>query len=263
VSTQPEAMHILTGSYALDALTGPELEDFERHLRDCAICADEVRGLRETAARLAMARTARPPARMQERVLAATYLTRQLPPVPGELSGRDQRRARMPRARSRRSRAGRGHRVFRTVWIPAAVAAASVAAAVVFGLAQAGTPRQPDAVQAGNAAITQIVQAPDARIENMRTSAGGRVTVVFSGQRQLAIVTATGMTSPPAGQVYQLWVMSPTGARSAGVLTPADQGAPVLASGIRPGDRIGITVEPAGGTSSPTTAPVAVIPLTA
>jgi anti-sigma-K factor RskA len=263
VITQPDAVHILTGSYALDALTGAELENFERHLRSCVICADEVCGLRETAARLAMARTARPPARMQERVLAATYLTRQLPPVLGETTGWDQRHAGISQMLSRRSRTGRRHPRARTVWIPAAVAAASVAAAVVFGLGPVGAPHQPDAVQAGNAAITQIVQAPDARIENMRTSAGGRVTVVFSGQRQLALVTATGMTSPPAGQVYQLWVMSPAGARSAGLLTQTGEAAPVLASGIRPGDRIGITVEPAGGASSPTTTPVVVIPLTA
>jgi hypothetical protein len=261
VNAQPDDMHMLTGSYALDAITESELEDFERHLRTCAVCADEVRGLRETAARLALAKTARPPARMQERVLAATYLTRQLPPVPNQVPELDERRAAISRVLSRSHPAGRRPRLVRAVWIPAAVAAAS--AAIVFGLTQTGTPRQPDAVQAGNAAITQIVQAPDARIENMPTSAGGRVTVIFSGQRQLALVTATGMTSPAAGHVYQLWVMSPAGARSAGLLTPADQAAPVLASGIQPGDRIGITVEPAGGTSSPTTAPVVVIPLTA
>jgi len=37
----------------------------------------------------------------------------------------------------------------------------------------------------------------------------------------------------------------------------------VLATGVTSGDRIGITVEPAGGTSSPTTAPVIAIPVPA
>jgi anti-sigma-K factor RskA len=36
---------------------------------------------------------------------------------------------------------------------------------------------------------------------------------------------------------------------------------PVLASAIRPGDRIGITVEPAGGTAQPTTKPVVTMTL--
>ena len=48
--------HVLTGSYALDALPDPEQEEFERHLQHCPSCEAEVRGLRETAARLAMAR---------------------------------------------------------------------------------------------------------------------------------------------------------------------------------------------------------------
>jgi anti-sigma-K factor RskA len=35
---------------------------------------------------------------------------------------------------------------------------------------------------------------------------------------------------------------------------------PVLASGLLAGDKIGVTVEPAGGTAQPTTSPIVVIP---
>ncbi len=73
--------HVLTGSYAVDALTDLEREGFERHLHHCVSCDAEVRGLRETAVRLAMARSLRPPPGLQDRVLAATYRTRQLPTV--------------------------------------------------------------------------------------------------------------------------------------------------------------------------------------
>ena len=48
-------LHVLTGSYALDALPDPERAEFERHLQHCPSCDAEVRGLRETAARIAMA----------------------------------------------------------------------------------------------------------------------------------------------------------------------------------------------------------------
>src|ERR1700733_5628634 len=116
-------MHMLTGSYALDAVTGPETEDFERHLRSCASCADEVRGLRETAARLALAKTVRPPARLQERGLAATYQVRQLPPVLDESHERDQRRAKVTRLFAGRLPAGRWRHPGRPVWVPAAGAA--------------------------------------------------------------------------------------------------------------------------------------------
>jgi hypothetical protein len=149
-----------------------------------------------------------------------------------------------------------------------AAAAASVAVAVGLGITQIATQHQLQSAQASNAAITQVVQAPDAHIESTGTGAGGTVTVVFSGQRRAAVISTKGMKSLPPGQVYQLWVMSPAGAgpasaRSAGLLTQPDQPSDVLASQVRPGDRIGITVEPSGGTSSPTTTPVLVLPLTA
>ena len=70
----------------------------------------------------------------------------------------------------------------------------------------------------------------------------------------------------PGAKVYQLWVMTSSGAaRSAGLLVVTGSGtaAPVLASGVLPGDRLGITVEPAGGTAQPTTAPVVIMPVTA
>jgi hypothetical protein len=270
-------LHALTGSYALDALTGPEQDEFERHLHRCPSCEAEVRGLRETAARMAMAKAARPPEGMQVRVLAATYRTRQLPPVRGARGRRDHHRARVSRLFADELGARRLDRDRRRLRTPRlrtlrlgrprlvaalAVAAASVAVAVGLGVTQVDTQHQLQSAQASNAAITRVVQAPDARLETMRTSAGGAVTVVFSGQQRAAVVTTTGMTSLPAGRVYQLWVMSPAGARSAGLLTQPGQTNQVLASGVRPGDQIGITVEPAGGTSRPTTTPVVAVPLT-
>src|SRR6185295_2951196 len=70
-------LHVLTGSYVLDAVSDAEREEFERHLQFCPACDAEVRGLRETAARLALACAVNPPARMEPHVLAATYRTRQ------------------------------------------------------------------------------------------------------------------------------------------------------------------------------------------
>ena len=52
-------VHALAGAYALDALPADEQQRFERHLASCEACAEEVRGLAETAALLgeAAART--------------------------------------------------------------------------------------------------------------------------------------------------------------------------------------------------------------
>jgi anti-sigma factor RsiW len=240
-----EDLHVLTGSYALDALPDLERTEFERHLPHCPSCDAEVRGLRETAARLAMTRALQPPPGMEQRVLASTYRTRQLPPLPAD----HQRRAQVSRLF-----AGQRGRIPRRV--AAFAAAASVAAAVALGVTQVSTQHQLETARASDAAISRVVTAPDARIETTGTRAGGSVTVVASAALREAVVTAAGMVSPPTGRVYQVWVMSPSGARSAGLMAGSST---LLASAVVPGDRIGITVEPAGGTSKPTTTPVAVL----
>ena len=257
-------LHVLTGSYALDALPEPERAEFERHLQHCPSCDAEVRGLRETAARLAMAQALQPPPGMEQRVLAASYRTRQLPPLSTDRlrTARDHRRtARDHRRTARDHRRAQVARRFAPGRMPRRVAAfaaaASVAAAVALGITQVSTQHQLESTRSSEAAIARVVTAPDARIEKTRTTAGGSVTVVASATLREAVVTATGMVSPPPGQVYQVWVMSSSGARSAGLMAGPST---LLASAVVPGDRIGITVEPAGGTSKPTTTPVAVLP---
>ena len=269
-------MHLLTGSYALDALSDLEQEDFERHLQDCPACEAEVRGLRETAARLAMATTVQPPAQLEQRVLAATYRTRQLPPLAAERSrhvhwrakgarsarlAADRREADQPRPDRFPDR--RGHGWLRSPRLAALVAAASVTAAVVLGISQLSTQHRLDSAQANAAAIARVVDAPDARTKTMNAASGGAVTVVVSAEQQEAVVTTSGMPSLPASRVYQVWVMDTAGARSVGLLPHTTQASQLLASRVRAGDQIGITVEPAGGTARPTTTPVIVMPLTA
>ena len=145
--------------------------------------------------------------------------------------------------------------------LAAALAAACLVIVVALGITQTLTRHQPGGAPIAGAAISRVVTAPDARTETERTSAGGTVTVVVSADQQAAVVSATGMRSLPSAQTYQLWVIGPHGARSAGLLSGAGRAGPVLASGVEPGDRIGITVEPAGGTSSPTTTPVIAVPV--
>jgi len=248
VKAMRDDLHVLTGSYALDAVSDAERGDFERHLQRCPVCEAEVRGLRETAARLALACAMTPPARMERRVLAAAYQTRQLPP----LSAGRPRRAPLP------SRALPSRLAFPRWplprWLAVLAAAASVAAAVMLGINQLSAQHQLD--QARATAIARVVTAPDAHVETARVGAGGTVTVVTSAALREAVVSASGMAPLLSSRVYQVWVMSPSGARSAGLMHRSS-----LLAAVRPGDRIGITVEPAGGTARPTTTPVAVLPV--
>ncbi len=108
-----------------------------------------------------------------------------------------------------------------------------------------------------------MLAAPDARVESMPATVGGTVTAVVSLRQHEAVVSSAGVPALPGTSVYQLWVLSPSGARSAGLLPANHAGttAPVLANGVQPGERLGITVEPAGGTAQPTTAAVVVMPV--
>jgi anti-sigma-K factor RskA len=248
VSLQRHELHLLTGSYALDALTDDERAEFEKHLDRCPSCAEEVRGLRETAARLAMATAVAPPPGMRQEVLAAAALTRQLPPTG---------RSPLPRARGSRRRLSRAG-------LTAGVLA--LAAAVVFLLVtQLSTNHQLQQARQDNSAIAAVLTAPDARIESLPATAGGTVTAVMSLRQGEAVVSTSDLPALPGTRVYQLWVMTSAGAaKSAGLLAVASSGSttPVLADGVLPGDRLGITVEPAGGTPQPTTTPVVVMPVT-
>lgn len=253
MSVQRHELHLQAGCYALDALAGNERAEFERHMARCPSCADEARGLRETAARLAMATAVTPPPELRSRVLTAALRTRQLPP-PG----------RRPLARAG-ARTGPRRRSLTRAGFTAAILTLAAAVAVLL-FTQASTSSQLQQAQARNSAIAAVLAAPDARVESAPVTIGGTVTAVLSAREHVAVVTTADVPSPPQSRVYQLWIMTATGAaRSAGLLNVTSSGltAPVLASGVLPGDRLAITVEPAGGSAQPTTAPVVVVPLTA
>ena len=142
MSVQSHDLHLLTGAYAVDALTGDELDDFEQHLKQCPSCAEEVRGLRETAARLGIATSIVPPPAMRRRVLEAASRTRQLAPAGRRLldSGTPARggwpRRALPRA------------------VSAAAMTALAAAVVVLGIVLAGTQHRLEQAQSANQAVS-------------------------------------------------------------------------------------------------------------
>jgi anti-sigma-K factor RskA len=246
MSVQSHDLHLLTGAYAVDALTGAELDEFERHLQRCASCTEEVRGLQETAARLGLTTAIEPPPWMRRQVLDAASRTRQLPPSGSRLLARDPSRR---VTRLRRS-------------LPRSVAAVTIAAAIiVLAVLQVNTRHQLEQTQQGSRAVAAVLAAPDARIETSSTTVGGTMTAVISARDREAVITAADMPAPTDAKVYQLWVIGAAGARSVGLLPGGSAGvtSPVLAADVRPGDRLGITVEPAGGTSRPTTTPIVLL----
>lgn len=73
-----------------------------------------------------------------------------------------------------------------------------------------------------------------------------------------------GMPHPARGKVYQLWFDDDGAMRSAGLMDPGrtDQ-AVLLRGGIDGASGVGVTVEPAGGSAQPTSAPLALLPFPA
>ena len=244
-------LHALAGVYALDALEpGAERDRFGHHLNRCQSCAGEVRGFREVATALAFAAAAEPPAGLRERVMAAVARTRQVPPETRAETRPQRSRSRTPWAPW-------------VPWLSGVVATAGIVIAVIFGIAAAHTQAQLNQARAQNQEIAGVLAAPDARLLTSRTTAGGAAVVVLAPSRHQLVVTTAGLPGLPSGQVYQLWLIGPVKIVSAGLLPAAEAGktSPVLASGIVPGDKLGLTVEPAPGTAQPTTTPILALPL--
>ena len=116
-----------------------------------------------------------------------------------------------------------------------------------------------NAVQAQNQAIAAVLAAPDAQIATATSSTGGNATVVLSYAQQKMIFTSSGL--PAAADIPRSTSCGCSApgprARPGCCPRPTDgKTAPVLAAGLTSADKVGVTVEPAGGTSSPTTTPI-------
>lgn len=236
--------HTLSGAYAMDALGPRDRDRFERHLATCEECAREIAGLRETAARLAAGTAAPPPPGLRDRVLAAAAATRQQPPAV----------------------AIGPHRVwrFRAATVGGALAAAAVlAAAVVFGVANGDMRQQLNQDQASSQQVAAVLTARDATMMTSALTGGGTATIVMSHTRDTLVFSAAGLRGLPSARGYELWLIGPSGDRAVGMLPVASHGmtGPVIASGLRQGDHLALTAEPAGGTSRPTAPMMLDVPL--
>ena len=243
-------LHTLTGAYALDALSAREAEEFSRHLAECDACTQEVRELRETAARLALAAAEVPPARLRARVMAALPEVRQLPP-----GGRGS--SVVPFAARRRRR--------RLPYLAAAcLALAALAGGVTLGAqheADRQSARAARAEQQANA-LSALLAAPDARLRATALAGGGTATIVASQRLDQAAFIYHGLPTLPDSRVYELWYSRNGTMVPAGLVEPSGPaGATLLAGGPDGADGVGVTAEPHGGSVKPTSVPLALVRL--
>jgi anti-sigma-K factor RskA len=136
----------------------------------------------------------------------------------------------------------------------AAAAVAVLAIAVVFGVSNGSIRQQLSQAQAGSQQIAAVLTAQDARMMTGPVTGGGTATIVMSHARHALVFTAAGLHALPGSRGYELWLIGPAGMRPVGMLPPGSHGmtGPVVASGLRQGDHLALTAEPAGGASQPT-----------
>ncbi|MFI9075568.1 anti-sigma factor domain-containing protein [Streptomyces sioyaensis] len=241
-------LHTLTGAYALGALTGREAAEFARHLDRCAACAQEVRELQETAARLALAVAEVPPAALRTRVMAALPTVRQLPPA-------EQRTTVVPMRRRFRNR------------LPYLAAAACLVGAAVAGgyavQARHDAREQRDRnvrAEQQAAVVSALMTAPDATFHTTALKGGGSGTVVASKRLGRTAFLYHGLPALSGQRVYELWYSRNGQMVPAGLVeTGRSSGTLLLTGGPRGADGVGVTAEPPGGSSRPTSSPLALL----
>jgi len=240
--------HTLAGAYALDALGDADREKFERHLLSCEACRAEAASLRDAAGWLAEPAAAVPPTRLRGQVLAEAARTRQQPP-PVRVT-----------KRARRSWHGIGWRAPR---LAVAIAGAGMLLALALGTLLISTQHQLQVQEAHSGEIAAIMNAPDADIMTVRARTAGSATVVMSHAAHALVLTTVRLPALPSTKCYQVWLMGTHRTKSAGRLPPPKQGmtAPMIVAGLAAGDRMGVTVESAGGAASPSSSPVLMLTL--
>ncbi|WP_330180105.1 anti-sigma factor [Nocardia sp. NBC_01503] len=147
------------------------------------------------------------------------------------------------------------HRVRGRRW---ALAAAALIAMIAIGAVIAVTMGRFG--ESGRVTAEQVLSHADTHGRTARLTGGGTITVRFSRELNTATVSFVAVPDPPTGHAYQLWLILPAGQpQSVTVFAalPTDR-APLLVR-LDHAELVALSVEPAGGSPQPTTAPVVAV----
>lgn len=237
--------------YALDAVNDAERAAIDQYISAASDAErtaffERVRQAREALA-ASFTAEAEPPADLFARIVS------QLPaPAPAAVqlpadAVDDLAAARLRREERRRPAGARR-------WLAAAAAAAVIALGGVGVGAYIADQNDP---------LNQVVRAEDVREASVPVSAGGTATVLISSSKDAVVVKMNDVPAPPAGKVYQMWLIPKDGSApvSQGLMDAEALSKPAVVKGIASAAALGITVEPVGGSAAPTFPTVAAAPL--
>jgi hypothetical protein len=232
-------VHALSGAYVLSALDKRDMARFTRHLASCPVCLVEVAELSETAARMADDTWAVPPPRLRSRLMSKIKRVRQQPPVT---------------ATTRNS----WWAWLRPAFAPRPLLAGAAAACLVAtGVAVVEGYQLREANQVAAQAkqqvdeVQRVLTADGATIHSSGVTGGGTMTAVTAPSMDQAVLMLSTAT-PPDGRVYQLWLIESGTASSLAVLEPGQRNVTALVAAGGEKALYGLTLEPVGGSPSPT-----------
>ena len=257
---QPQDLGLSSGAYVLHALNDAENAQFESLLAESEETRAEVTELADTAVELGLSvAPIDPPAELRASILDKIAMTPQLAEIPARLAAAhddDHELARPVGPAEERAR-----RRWYTRPLTTLVAAAAAVALVFGGGVAVNAVIQGQQVSATASAISQIQSASDFQRRTVSVTSGGEATVIWSVSLRRSALLGTGLKKLPEGKTYELWYMRTDGAVPAGTFLSDGSGTQsvVLSGKMDAGDNIGMSIEPAGGSTKPTSDPVAVV----
>ncbi|MGV8857864.1 anti-sigma factor [Rhodoglobus sp.] len=275
-----------SGAYALNALSPEEREAFEKHLAASDETRTETTELSDTAVALGMAiDPVTPPPALKSSLMAMIAQTSQLPREIDTVDAAADTSAPVTPlasvatvaapattdadvmgttpAATRAETKAQARWFTRPATALAAVAAAValiVAGGVVADSINRGTLQETSFAAQQADQLAAINAASDSQRLVSTVTGGATATFVWSTELASSAVIVDGLETLPADQVYELWYIDSVGARPAGLMDAAESGTTwrVLDGEMAPGDVVGVTIEPKGGSDAPTTQPIVV-----
>jgi anti-sigma-K factor RskA len=253
----------LAPAFVLGALDPADAEAVRAHLGDCPERHDAVEALGGTVGHLAeLAEPVEPPAALKARLMAA---------VADDLGSRASGRAAMSAAATGSATlppapAGIGaeptplevERARRRSVLSFVMAAAAVLLIVILGASNLALRGELDAAAEQAGVLREAIAAvgrPGARVASVtgteaQPGASGFVVIPTEGDGYLAV---HGLAAPPVGQTYAAWTIDASGVPvAAGLASPHDGLAVFVLPSSRSAEVVALTLEPKGGSTTPT-----------
>ena len=277
--TSPD-LGLNSGAYVLNALSPSEAQEFETHLGASETTRNEVTELSDTAVLLGLAvAPVQPSAGLKANLMSQIASMPQLPRDVAPIRTLPQARTAEPVApvavhyETVSPEASAPPVVSATSaktqvrWFNRPIIALTSVAAAVALIIGAGAVTS---LMGNNASIEQqqadalaaITSAEDMQRSAAEVSTGGTATLVWSDELGSSAMIVDGVAELPEGKTYELWYIDAAGtATPAGLFDVSDSERTlrVLDGKMGAGDTVGVTVEPEGGSSAPTTDPIVAI----